>query len=141
MAEIFEIHLEDHSEEVLRALQNAIERALMAMGDTAVNHAAQNLNRQHAVDTGRLKGSIKRAIRGEDVYIGTNVEYAPYIEFGTGHYSTTGGGTLKKSWVYKDAFGNWHRAYPRPARPYLKPAVTDHADEYWSLLEESLKNA
>ena len=145
MAETFEIHLEDRSEEVLAALQNAIERALMAMGGTAVRHAARNLDKQGAVDTGRLKGSLDYIVEigdGESaMYVGTNVNYAPYIELGTGHYSLTGGGTPKESWVYKDKFGKWHRAYPRPARPYLKPALADHTDEYWSLLEDSLKNA
>jgi len=35
------------------------------------------------VDTGRLKGSIHRLKDGNDYLVGTNVDYAPYIEFGT----------------------------------------------------------
>lgn len=75
------------------------------------------------------------------VYIGTDVEYAPYVECGTGQYATTGGGTTKKSWVYQDEFGEWHMAFPQKARPYLKPAVADHGQEYLNLLKGSLENA
>lgn len=142
MTEII-VKVSDNSPEVLAALENAAIRALGAMGSTAVTHAVKNLDRQGAVDTGNLKGSIdKKVVDSEKaVYIGTDVEYALYIELGTGHYATTGGGTTKPSWVYQDALGHWHRAYPQPARPYLKPAVADHKDEYIDLLVESLKNA
>ena len=47
------------------------------------------------------------------VYIGTNVEYAPYVCLGTIHMN---------------------------AQPFLKPAVNDHKDEYRKILENSLKN-
>lgn len=75
------------------------------------------------------------------IYVGTNVSYAPFPELGTGPYSLTGGGTSKPSWVYQDEFGRWHRAYPQKPRPYLKPAVADHAQEYRNLLKQSLENA
>lgn len=75
------------------------------------------------------------------IYIGTAVEYGVYVECGTGKYATTGGGTHKESWVYQDEFGQWHRAYPQRPRPYLKPAVADHANEFLNLLKSSLENA
>ncbi len=75
------------------------------------------------------------------IYIGTAVDYGKYIELGTGQYASTGGGTPKPSWVYQDEFGNFHRAYPQKPRPYLKPAVADHAQEYRDILKESLENA
>lgn len=142
MTEI-EVKVSDNSPEVLAALENAVIRALGAMASTAVTHAVENLDHQGAVDTGDLKRSIdKKVVDSEKTaYIGTNIEYAPYIELGTGHYALTGGGTTKPSWVYQDELGHWHRAYPQPARPYLKPAVADHKDEYISLLVDSLENA
>lgn len=47
------------------------------------------------------------------VYIGTNVEYAPYVCLGTIHMK---------------------------AQPFLKPAVADHANEYRKIIEKELKN-
>lgn len=75
------------------------------------------------------------------IYVGTNVHYGPYIELGTGKYASTGGGTHKESWTYQDEFGRWHIAYPQKPRPYLKPAVADHAAEYRELLKSSLESA
>lgn len=164
------VHIDDHSPEVLEALRNAIERGAMAIGEKAVTYAKDNITAQGAVDTGRLRNSITYALEGHEgqtlkytkemqkagqeaseqpvqvsvpdtVYIGSAVFYAPYIELGTGQYAATGGGTPKPSWVYKDEFGAQHHAHPIKPRPFLKPAVADHAAEYRELLKQSLENA
>lgn len=164
------VHIEDHSREVMEAFQNAVERGLMAIGEKADTYAKDNITAQGAVDTGRLRNSITYAMEGHDgqtlkytkemqeagmeairqnvpvfetdtVYIGTAVFYGPYIECGTGRYASTGGGTPKPSWTYKDEFGRWHIAFPQKPRPFLKPAVADHAGEFREILVNSLKNA
>lgn len=65
------------------------------------------------VDTGRLRNSITHTVQGDSAYIGTNVEYAPYVEMGTSRMK---------------------------AQPYLKPAVQNHMNEYKSLANKALKN-
>ena len=54
------------------------------------------------VDTGQLRKSISNAVDEAEstVYIGTNLEYAPFVEFGTGQYAEGGG--RPTPWVYKD---------------------------------------
>ena len=42
------------------------------------------------VDTGTLKRSIKTTLYDTYGEVGTNVEYAPYVEFGTGLFNPTG---------------------------------------------------
>lgn len=133
-----EVRFDDNSEAVLNALRNAVERGLMAIGETAVTYAKKSLTEQKAVDTGRLRNSINYLVRDDEVYIGTNVEYAPYVEFGTGKYADGGRPT---PWVYQDDEGNWHWTAGNPARPYLAPAAKDHTKEYRNLLKESLENA
>ena len=59
------VHIEDHSPEVLAALNNAVKRAGMAMGEKAVTYAKDNLTAQHAVDTGRLRNSITYQVKEE----------------------------------------------------------------------------
>ena len=115
-----EVRFDDNSEAVLNALRNAVERGLMAIGETAVTYAKKSLTEQKAVDTGRLRNSINYLVRDDEVYIGTNVEYAPYVEFGTGKYADGGRPT---PWVYQDDEGNWHWTAGNPARPYLAPAA------------------
>lgn len=107
-----DVKITDKSDEFLQALPGQIEQALVAIGLTAESHAKDNC----PVDTGRLRNSITNAVdMGEQtVYIGTNVEYAAFVELGTSRMR---------------------------ARPYLGPAATQHGDEYKALAEQALKNA
>lgn len=41
--------------------------------------------RQCPVDTGNLRRSITTKVKGTSGEVGTNVEYAPYVEYGTRH--------------------------------------------------------
>lgn len=104
----------DNSKEFLDAMENAIKNGLTAIGMTAEGHAKRNLYPGHGLDTGRLRNSITFATEKDAVYIGTNVEYAPYVELGT----------VKMS-----------------PRPYLRPAATDHKAEYEALMRAAMGNA
>ena len=111
MAKVVDIKIEDHSEEVLDAMNEQVIAWLEAIGEDAAGTAADKA----PVDTGRLKGSISSAVVESEkaVYIGTNVEYAPYQEFGTSR------GVKGKH--------------------FLQFGVTAHQAEYKSLLEQYLK--
>lgn len=111
----------------------AKQRALEAVGLTAEGYAKKLC----PVDTGRLRNSISHAVRGDDVYIGSNAEYAPYVELGTGAYYPTG---RKTPWVYVDAKGKGHRTHGSKAQPYLKPAATEHTATYKALMENEFRN-
>lgn len=106
------IELEDYSEEVIEALANALERGMMAIGETAEKYAKEIV----PVDTGRLRNSITYEVNKDDmaIYIGSRVEYAAPVELGTSRM--------------------------RP-RPYLSPAATQHNAEYRDLIKDSLENA
>lgn len=129
------VQFDDNSQEVLDALENAVERGLMAIGETAVGYAQDLV----PVDTGHLRGSITYAVEGDDCYIGTNVEYAPYIEFGTGIYSETGG--RQTPWAYEDKNGEWRITHGSKPHPFLRPSASEHPEEYKEILKDSLLNA
>ena len=101
----------DNTDEVLSALEKAKKRGLEAIGLVAEGHAKKY---ETAVDTGRLRNSISHATDGEAAYIGTNVEYAPYIELG---------------------------ARGRKGLHFLQKAASNHTAEYKRLMEDSMKNA
>ena len=101
----------DNTDEVLSALKRAKKRGLEAIGLVAEGHAKKY---ETAVDTGRLRNSISHATDDEAAYIGTNVEYAPYIELG---------------------------ARGRKGLHFLQRAASEHSDEYKRLMEDSMKNA
>lgn len=54
------------------------------------------------VDTGYLRRSITFEVDGNKGRVGTNVEYAPYVEVGTGLFSSQGNGR-QTPWRYKTA--------------------------------------
>lgn len=59
------VHIDDHSPEVLAALENAVQRWAMAVGEKAVTYAKDNITAQKAVDTGRLRNSITYMVQEE----------------------------------------------------------------------------
>ena len=102
--------VKDNTDEVLAALERAKKRGLEAIGLTAEGHAKN----ETPVDTGRLRNSINHATDDEAAYIGTNVEYAPYVELG---------------------------ARGRKGVHMLQRAATEHTDEYKKIMEDAMKNA
>lgn len=105
-----DVKFTDNSRAVLSALEAAKGQALEAIGMTAEGHAKAIT----PVRTHRLQDSISHAVSGDAAYIGTNVEYAPYIEYG---------------------------ARGRDPVHMLKKAATEHTDEYRRIAETALKAA
>lgn len=109
MAVSFEMKT-NNTQQLLDELREKKEAALDAVGQAAETQAKLNLeNDPRRVDTGTLRGSIGHALADEDTMcVGTDVEYAIYVELGT----------LKMS----------------PSH-YLKRSVQDHADEYMNVIK------
>lgn len=77
----------DHSDEINKKLDSAINDALLAVAIDAEGKAIHEISRVDPirVDTGRLKNSITHAVDEEnkEAIIGSNVEYAIYVHEGT----------------------------------------------------------
>lgn len=133
--------LTDNSDDVLTALHDAVAKGLEMCGLTAEGYAKENITANKSVDTGTLRNSITHQVVEDErtVYIGTDVEYAPYVELGTGIYAEGGGGR-PTPWVYQDEKGNWHWTRGNVAQPFLAPAAKDHVKEYEAILKEALEN-
>ena len=100
----------DNTDEVLAALERAKKRGLEAIGLTAEGHA----KKETPVDTGRLRNSISHATDDEAAYIGTDVEYAPYVELG---------------------------ARGRQGVHMLQRAASEHGSEYKQIMEDAMEHA
>lgn len=106
----------DNTKVFASQMNTAILRALEAVGIDIEKIAKDNA----PYDTGRLEGSIAHAVSNDEkaVYIGTNVEYAPYQELGvhsTGYPGANGG------------------------RGYLRPAVNDNKKRIQDIFSAALK--
>lgn len=73
--------------------------------------------------TGNLRDSIDYKVDENELkgYVGTNTEYAVYLEFGTGEFAENGMGR-KGGWVYRTPDGKFYFTYGQPPQPYLRPA-------------------
>lgn len=129
------VRMVDHSREVLEAFRGAAVRALEKCGLDAEGFAKIKA----PVDQGTLRNSITHRVDESElaVYVGTNIEYAPYVELGTGKYYLGG---RPDPWVYQDAEGKWHYTAGQRAQPYLKPAVADHKQHYRDIIDNEMRN-
>lgn len=94
-------------------------------------------------DTGALRNSIASRIESSNgeirgvVY--TPLEYAPYVEYGTGLFAEEGG-RMDVPWNYQDDKGVWHRTNGQKPQPFLRPALADNREEIQRILKESVNN-
>lgn len=112
-----------HKKEVEEAMDKALMTALETVGQVAEGNAIKEItemiyNQPESptyVRTGRLRNSLTHAVEPSEqaVYIGTNVEYAPYVHEGTSRM---------------------------PPRRFLRAAVENYAEQYQKLFEEAMKN-
>lgn len=137
MGFVSDVSFTDNTDKIKAEFKRKVEEWLEAVGEDAASTAAEIPN--FPVDTGRLRNSITaatatyqskpnkysgdpaqstdyRTLQSPEenaVYIGTNVEYAPYHELGTSRGI--------------------------PAKHFLQYGMTAHQDRYKQLLEENLK--
>ena len=107
-----EVIIESHIGEVKEELAHRIPTILEALGIEAEGNAVTEITDLGAVDTGRLRGSITHTTDQDSAYIGTNVEYAQYVELGT---------------------------YKMAARPFLRNAITKYTDDYKRIIQSGLE--
>ena len=105
------IQITDNSPAVLAELKDRIPLVMGAIGEIVEGYAKEDA----PVDTGRLRNSITHQTEGNDEYIGTNVEYAVYVELIDRYHHTTG------------------KAH------FLRDAATTHGDELKAVAETILK--
>ncbi len=96
------------------AILRALESAEKS-GLTAIGESAVSHARERVpVDTGALRDSIEATVDGDTLTVGSGKEYALPVETGT---------------------------YKMAARPYLKPAMSEHGAEYERLMRGAMENA
>ncbi len=105
------IRIVDNSPKILTAFEEQIKLALDSIGETAEGYAKDDC----PVDTGNLRNSINYAVKGNAVYIGTNVVYGKYVEF------------------------NDRARHINGKAHFLRDAATTHGKEYKAIAEAALR--
>lgn len=112
-----QVTIQDNSRQIIGDVNAWKARVLEKMGMEAERKAADNIRTAGRVDTGRMINSITHTVVGESVYIGSNVEYLPYHEFGTGKFASNGNGR-PGWWVYVPGDNGQHRSTQRNIYTY-----------------------
>lgn len=138
-------------------LQNVGDPKYVAQAGQIVLSAAKLMCSGFRLSSGELRNSLGSTVRttldGAEAYIGTNKEYASYVEFGTGpvgaknHQGTAPDAgivyTLSPWWIHENRVdpraasvygwpyrdtdqGRFYRVSGQPAHPYLYPAFEDN---------------
>lgn len=136
------IKFTDNSKEAIETKDIAIRRASEIIGIAGEKYAKALCPVGTVESTGKkgyrggtLRNSITHEVGENKITIGSNVEYAPFVELGTGPYFTP-----PPEWEYFKEYtptGEGH-GYVQP-RPFLRPAITNHINEYKNIVEEELK--
>lgn len=126
----------DNSKAVKRELERAAIRGLIKASMLVESQAALLV----PVNTGALRNSIGYKVNESELtaYIGTNCEYAIYVEFGTGEFAENGNGR-KGGWVYKTPNGEVRFTYGTPPKPYLRPAFRRNQKAIRNILADCLR--
>jgi hypothetical protein len=161
-----QVQFDDNSGAILAALKAQTERALEEIGQAVEGYAVMKT----PVDTARLKNSMTHTVQDDTVFVGTNVEYGVYVEYGTGKYASNGHGR-PGWWVYvADENGGEKRTASGIKKIYteeearkivailrakgidahatqgikpnhmLRDAVAEHEEQYKRMMERALKD-
>lgn len=120
-----------NSEEVVKnldiftntTLRNNLEKAILQ----ACYAVEADAKEKCPVQYGILRQSIQSSVETDgdiiEGFVGTNIDYAPYVHQGTGIYAINGNGRKEVPWKYKDLKGNWHSTSGIKPTPFLQDAV------------------
>ena len=136
------VRFTDNSPQFLAELERTKAKVLEMIGERAETYAKKLCPVGTPESTGipgyrggTLRNSITHDVSGDEMLLGSNVEYAPYVELGTGPHFTP-----PPEWEQftSERGSGVGRAYVKP-RPYIRPAIEDHRDEYKDIAEREIK--
>lgn len=135
----------------MRGLEDILRR-FDDMGNTSQTEAAMGkacalvegeAKKNAPKGTGELRNSIQSRVEtdGSDIVgvVFTPLEYAPYVEYGTGLFAEEGG-RKDVPWSYQDDEGEWHSTRGMKPHPYLRPALADNQEKILEILGGSIGN-
>ena len=130
----------EHLNKTLETLLST-ENMTQAMGQACAAVEA-SAKKKAPKDSGALRRSIASKVEaeGEDIQgvVYTALEYAPYVEYGTGLFAESDGRT-DVPWVYQDDEGNWHSTKGQKPQPFLRPALNENRKTVFKILGGGIK--
>ena len=121
---------------ITKEMDLAIERALIR----STNKVQETAKALCPVDEDTLRPSIVKTVDANDKTgtVSTNVEYAPYVEFGTGIFAEGGLGR-QTPWTYFSEKYGWVRTVGHKPQPFMRPARDNNKDTIKKMFISELK--
>ena len=130
----------EHLNKTLETLLST-ENMTQAMGQACAAVEA-SAKKKAPKDSGALRRSITSKVEAEggDIQgiVYTALDYAPYVEYGTGLFAESDGRT-DVPWVYQDDEGNWHSTKGQKPQPFLRPALNENRKTVAKILGGGIK--
>lgn len=118
------------------------ENIVSAMGKSCAS-VERGARQKAPKKAGDLRRSIKSKVEDSNTevkgIIYTPLEYAPYVEYGTGLFAENGG-REDVPWRYKDDKGKWHSTSGQEPQPFMRPALDENREEILRILKGALLN-
>ena len=131
------------ADEVIAMIEKATNTSkLTGAVDKACLFVEGEARRKAPKRTGELRRSIESKVENNgDEIIGTvftPLEYAPYVEYGTGLYAESGG-RKKVPWAYKDEkTGELIWTAGQHPHPFMRPALNDNRNAIIATIKEGI---
>ena len=126
---------------VLRAMDNLVDPDTMIPKVQRACALVERTAKQKAPkDTGALRRSITSKVErdGTDIVgiVYTPLEYAPYVEYGTGLFAEGGDGRKDVPWRYQADDGSFYITSGQKPQPYMRPALDENRAQILRILQE-----
>ena len=133
-------------DDLLNRVEQRIERQIDQTNKEVAMFIRDDARNRCPVDTGELRNSITSEVKDGNISVFTNMEYGPYVEYGTGQVGQEtnkrpGINYRKNAWCYVDDDGNFIWTKGQKAQPFMYPALHDNKKQIVKKYKNDLKNA
>lgn len=133
------------SEIRMEGLDKVLERLDKISSPTNIEHALKqacalverSAKKNAPKDNGELRRSITSKVEDLTGVVFTPLEYAPYVEYGTGLFAEEEGRT-DVPWCYEDDEGEWHSTSGQKPQPFMRPALDENREEIIRIIKGEL---
>ena len=127
-------------DEILESLDSAVSVQKLNKALTKACLVLERSAKQKAPKgNGDLRRSITHNVENGVGVVFTPLEYAPYVEYGTGIFAENGNGRQDVPWVYFDLKTQEFIATSgRHPEPFMRPALDENREEIKRILQEGI---
>lgn len=128
-------------DKVLNRLDTLVDTSrLESLLGTACALVERSAKEKAPKGTGELRRSITSKVENQQGIIYTPLEYAPYVEYGTGLFAEKGG-RVDVPWAYEDEkTGELIWTSGQRPQPYMRPALNENREEILRIIQEGIVN-